>query len=162
MENKVCSTVLHNKLTADHFIHAEKLIIAGIIARLDERYKTEFKNDSANMAARVTGKIFNIPEQSDDNQDFSQRNKAILDSLIEKLSKDKDICGMLTQAFTIRIVHASRLSGCKTEDLFGDIDRLKNLGLYLENGPPPTPSSFIKKAEAFFLASPRSQGRDLL
>ena len=53
------------------------------------------------------------------------------------------------------------MSGCKTEDLYGEIERLKNLGLYLEVGPPPAPSSFIQRAEAFFLASPKSKGRDL-
>ncbi len=155
MGNKVCSRQSQKIFTAEHFKQAEKLIIAGIIARLSERYKTEFENDSTRFAAAVTGYIFNFPVQD---EAFSLKNREVLDSLVEALSKDKDICGMLTQTFIMRIVHASRVSGCKTEELYGEIDRLRDLGLYLEDGPPPTPSSFIQKAEAFFLASsPRSQ-----
>jgi hypothetical protein len=162
MEKKACSRQPNNKYTTEHFKEAEKLIIAGIIARLNERYKKEFSNDSARFAAAVAGIIFNIPEQEGDGKNFSLKNKAALDSLVEAISKDKEICGILTQTFIMRIVHASRLSGCKTEDLYGEIERLKSLGLYHEDGPPPTPSSFIQKAEAFFLASsPKSQGRDL-
>jgi hypothetical protein len=158
MEKKACGKNPLNRYTAEHFIEAEKLIIAGIIARLDKRYKMEFKDDSARFAAAAAGIIFNIPEQDDDGRDFSNNNREVLDSLIKSVSGDREICGILTQAFIMRIVHASRLSGCKTEDLYGDIERLKNLGLYLEDGPPPTPSSFIQKAEAFFLASrPGSQ-----
>jgi hypothetical protein len=161
MENKANNRQLHNKFTADHFKEDEKLIIAGIIARLNERYKIEFKNDSLRVAAAVTERIFNIPGQAGSNSAFFIENKTALDSLVKALSKDSEICGILTQAFIMRIVNASRLSGCKTEDLYGEIERLKNLGLYLEDGPPPTPSSFIQRAEAFFLASPKSKGRDL-
>jgi hypothetical protein len=158
MENKACGRQSQNKFTAEHFKEAEKLIIAGIIARLNERYKTEFENESARFAAAVTRYIFNIPEQDEEGKAFSLKNKEVLDSLVEALSKDRDICGMLTQTFIIRIVHASRVSGCKTEELYGEIDRLRNLGLYLEDGPPPTQSSFVKKAEVFFQASsPGSQ-----
>ena len=153
MEKKACSSKPFNKYTAEHFKEAEKLIIAGIIARLNKRYEMEFKDDSARFAAAVVGIIFNIPEQEDDGKAFSLNNREVLDSLVGGVSKDREICGILTQAFIMRIVHASRLSGCKTEDLYGDIERLKNLGLYLEYGPPPTPSEFIQKAEAFFLAS---------
>jgi hypothetical protein len=154
MENKACGRQLHNKFTAEHFKEAEKLIIAGIITRLSERYKMEFKNDSASLAAAVTGRIFNISAEVHNSKTSSEESEALLDSLIGKLSEDREICGILTQAFTMRIVHASRLSGCKTEELYGDIERLKNLGLYLEDGPPPTPSSFIQKAKEFFFASP--------
>jgi hypothetical protein len=161
MENKACSSQKQIKLNAEHFKNAEKLIIAGIIARLNECYKIEFKNDSSRVAAAVTERIFNIPGQAGSNSAFFLENEAALDSLVEALSKDMEICGILTQAFIMRIVQASRLSGCKTEELYGEIERLKNLGLYLEDGPPPTPSSFIQRAEAFFLASPKSQGRDL-
>jgi hypothetical protein len=141
------------KYTADHFIEAEKLIIAGIIARLSMRYKTEFKDYSARYAAAVTGIIFNIPEQENYGRDFPLKSREALDSLVKALSGDREICGILTQTYIMRIVHASRLSGCKTEDLYKDIERLKNLGLYLEDGPPPSPSTFIQRAEAFFLAS---------
>jgi hypothetical protein len=161
MEKKASTRTLHDRLTAVHFREAEKLIIAGIIARLIEHCKAEFKNDSAMAAAAVARKIFNIPGHEDLKNPFSPDSGADLDSLIVSLRSDREICGILTQAFTMRIVQASRLSGCKTEDLYGDINRLKELGLYLEDGPPPTPSSFIKRAEAFFHASPKSQGRDL-
>ena len=161
MEKKACGRQPFNKYTAEHFKEAEKLIIAGIIARLNKRYKMEFKDDSARFAAAVAGIIFNIPEQEGDSKDFSLKNREVLNSLVEAISRDKEICGILTQAFIMRIVNASRLSGCKTEDLYGDIERLKNLGLYHEDGPPPTPSTFIQKAEAFFLASQTgSQRRD--
>jgi hypothetical protein len=153
MEKKASAGQTFNKYTAEHFIEAEKLIIAGIIARLGRRYKTEFKDDSARFAAAVAGIIFNIPEQEDNARVFYLKNREALDSLVKAVSSDREICGMLTQTYIMRIVHASRLSGCKTEDLYGDIERLKDLGLYLEDGPPPTPSSFIQKAEAFFLTS---------
>jgi hypothetical protein len=153
MEKKASAGQPFNKYTAGHFIEAEKLIIAGIIARLSRQYKTEFNDDSARFAAAVAGKIFNIPKQEDNAGEFSQKNRDVIDSLVKRVPEDREICGMLTQAYIMRIVHASRLSGCKTEDLYGDIDRLKNLGLYLEDGPPPSPSTFIQKAEAFFLAS---------
>jgi len=161
MGKKACGSKPLNKYTAEHFKDAEKLIIAGIIARLNKRYKTNFKDDSSRFAAAVAGIIFNIPEQEGVGKDFSLKNREVLDSLVDAVSRDKEICGILTQAFIMRIVHASRLSGCKTEDLYGDIERLKKLGLYLEDGPPPTPSSFIQKAEAFFIAARAgSQGRD--
>ena len=158
MENKACNRKLNDKLSVDHFKEAEKLIIAGIIARLNERYKAEFQNDSVRVAATVTERIFNIPGQAEGNSAFFIENEAALNSLLDALSMDRKICGILTQAFIMRIVHASRLGGCKTEVLYGEIERLKNLGLYLEDGPPPTPSAFIQRAEAFFLASPKSKG----
>lgn len=153
MEKKACMKPPLKKYTAEHFKDAEKLIIAGIIARLTKRYKMEFEDNSARFAAAVAGTIFIIPEHDDIGKDFSLKNREVLNSLVNAVSRDKEICGILTQAFIMRIVHASRLSGCKTEDLYGDIERLKSLGLYLEDGPPPTPSTFIQKAEAFFLAS---------
>ena len=161
MEEKACSRQKQIKLNAEHFKEAEKLIIAGIIARLNERYKAEFQNDSARVAAAVTERIFNIPGQAGGNSAFFLEKEAALNSLLDALSMDREICGILTQAFIMRVVHASRLGGCKTEDLYGEIERLKNLGLYLEDGLPPTPSAFIQRAEAFFLASPKSKGRDL-
>ncbi len=153
MEKKACVSKPISRYSAEHFMEAEKLIIAGIIARLDKRYKMEFREDSARLASTVAGKIFNIPEQDDDSRAFSNNNMDVLDSLVEAVSGDREICGILTQTYIMRIVYASRLSGCKTEDLYEDIERLKNLGLYLEDGPPPSPSTFIQKAEAFFLAS---------
>ncbi len=153
MEKKACVSKPTSRYSAEHFIKAEKFIIAGIIARLGRQYKEKFNDDSARYAAAVAGIIFNIPEQDDDDRAFSITNRDVLDSLVEAVTRDREICGILTQAYIMRIVYASRISGCKTEDLYGDIERLKNLGLYLEDGPPPTPSIFIQRAEAFFIAS---------
>jgi hypothetical protein len=70
MENNACTRQKQIKFNPEHFKEAEKLIIAGIIARLNERYKMEFKNASARVAAAVTERIFNIPEQAWGNSAF--------------------------------------------------------------------------------------------
>jgi hypothetical protein len=156
MSLEKCSCHINDKVTAENFIEAEKMIMAGIIARISRKIKDEYKKQSGAIAAAVVRKIFDIPPQSDDEAGFFRQYETEINSIIGKLSEEREVCDILTQAFIMRIVYASKLSGCKTEQLYSSINILKELGLYYESGTPPTPGTFFSRAQAFFLASPKS------
>lgn len=142
--------------SATQFMEAEKLITAGIIARLNNRYKASYGKDAARYAVMAAGKLFDIlPDYESANTPTFAEND-IIDSMIKGLSDDSSICSMLTQVFVMRVVYASRLSGCRTENLYAHIEKLKNLGLYFEEGKPPTPQTYFTRVQEFFLASPNS------
>ena len=61
---------------------------------------------------------------------------------------------MITDTLVIKIVAQHKQGRGKTDDSYEAIERIKELGIYLEGDQPPTPNSFVKTASRFFSETP--------
>jgi len=148
-------TTENKPVTAEQFLQAERHAITGVFARLLPRYHaTHGEGHAARYAMAVTNILFSLPAQEMDRR-FLESHREAVDKEIAALKDDFEIREIVSETITIRIVFASRQRGCSQKDLMAPVEKLKDLGLYLQGNTIPTPRSFLIKAEAFFKASPR-------
>ncbi len=139
----------------EDLIRAEKQVLAGIYSRLLARYITEFPERFASFLAMAVTKTL-LSQTADDEREkrFQEENGDQIRQQINALKDDSDIRRMITDTLVIKVVFQQRKGGCKAEESLSPLEKLKELGLYLEGSHPPTPSSFIRLASRFFSETP--------
>ncbi len=148
-----------NKIETTHMtgksLRAEKQVFAGVYGRLFARYVSRYAEVYASLLAlAVTRELFSTSDSDEKLQVFIRQNREQIDSEIEQLKDDTVIRRMVTDAVVIKVVFQHKQGGCGKNDVFETIERLKELGIYLEGSRPPTPNSFIQKASRFFTETP--------
>ena len=135
------------QITHQELVHAEKLVVAGIIKRILPGLKTSCGVEKAPaIINEVIGRIFSLAlnDSSNAGSDAEYFEKAI-----EAIKADGEMRLIITEAMVMRVVHGIKQTGCSSEDRFKPVDRLKELGIYLEGDSIPVASSFIEHAKRF-------------
>ena len=135
--------------TSSELLKAEKQVIAGVYGRLLGRYREWCGNDAEALAQAVTDSLFGHMVQ-----DKPACPKDLVDAEILKIREDEEIRRIVTDTFVLKAVFLHRERSCKDGSSVDPIERLKQIGIYLEGKKPPTPMSFIEKAREFFSATP--------
>ncbi|HHO76209.1 MAG TPA: hypothetical protein ENN05_07240 [Deltaproteobacteria bacterium] len=139
----------------DKSLRAEKQVFAGIYGRLFARYISHHAEGYASfLALAVTRELLSYSRSDEKMQSFIRQNRDQIDQEIKLLREDTAIRRMITDAMVIKIVFQRKQGGCGNDDTCETIERLKELGLYLEGSQPPTPKSFIQQASRFFAQTP--------
>lgn len=134
---------------------AEKQMITGVYGRLLDRFGRRMESREAEGFARaVTRALFNISEEEPSAGEREKDRDDLVDREIELLKDDRDIRRAVTDTLVLKAVFLHRQRGCRDNAYADPIERLKNMGIYLEGASAPTPMSFINAARDFFLATP--------
>jgi hypothetical protein len=143
-------------VTVEQFLQAERMVIAGVVARLLQRYRAKYGEEhAAGYAMAVANVLFSLPPAHEKDQSFLEANRKTVYAEVQALKNDRVIREAVTETIAMRIVFGSRVKGCNAEDLNHPIDTLKQLGIFLPGKMAPSPKSFLQRAQAFFQASPR-------
>jgi len=146
---------IETTLMTDKNIRAEKQVFAGVYGRLFARYISRYEEGySSILALSVTRELLSYSKADEKLQIFTQQNRDQIDKEIILLKEDTTIRRMITDAVVIKLVFQHKQGGCGKDDIFETIEKLKELGLYLEGSRPPTPNSFVQKASRFFTETP--------
>ncbi|HOO39227.1 MAG TPA: hypothetical protein PLU81_06340 [Deltaproteobacteria bacterium] len=130
---------------------AEKHVFAGIYALLLKRYTSSYNRESApRLALAVTNELFCLPPLDETAQSFLKKNHELILHEIKALQSDEQIRRVVTDALVIKAVFQHRQNGCGKDDAGRPIEKLKELGLFLEGEKPPTPLSFVQMAWDFY------------
>jgi hypothetical protein len=140
--------------TSSELLQAEKHVIAGVYGRLLGRYRERFGNDAPALAQAVTDLLFGHTVQDKPAIELLSSRKDLVDAEILKLRDDDEIRRIVTDTFVLKAVFLHRERSCKDDSYVDPIERLKQLGIYLEGKKPPTPMSFVKTARDFFSTTP--------
>jgi hypothetical protein len=141
--------------SADDLLRAEKQVLAGIYGRLLARYIIRFGEHYASSLALAVTKLLLCQKEEDKNAlIFTEQNQDQIMQEITALSVDKDLRRIVTDTLVLKAVYQHRLKGCKKDESNKSIERLKELGIYLEGKEPPTPSSYVRMASRFFSETP--------
>ncbi len=142
-------------LPQDTYLRAEKQVFAGIYGRLFARYIAKHAEGYASiLALAVTRALFSHPSKDESSQLFIEQNDNQIAREIMALKDDTLIRRILTDTMVIKTVFQHKQGGCRTDDVYGHIEKLKKLGIYLEGSHPPTPNSFVRMASRFFTETP--------
>lgn len=130
---------------------AEQHVFAAIYARLIERFTSTFGGEAARQLARaVTQELFSLPITDERSKTFRTRNYDQIQSEIKELQNDEQIRRAVTDTLVIKSVFLHRQKGGHSTDAQTPIERIKELGIFLEGENPPTPLSFIQMAWDFY------------
>ena len=155
------------------FFHQKKLLLRsmntgvdqvklGLYSILRSKFATEHGEDTAgSLAAAVTNEIFSELPSTPEAEEFLQSHRDIVERELSTLKHDDRIRAVVTQAVRVKttISYAKGVRG--RESLLDPIDKLLQLGILLPGGDPPSPWSFLRSAEEFYLSSvQQASGRD--
>lgn len=130
---------------------AERHIFAGIYGRLLEKNTSGFEGESANQLARaVTQTLFSLPPRDERSRIFHAKNLDQIQCEIKKLQEDEQIRRAVTDTLVIKAVFRHRQNSCAKEEAQTPIEKIKELGIFLEGENPPTPLSFVQMARDFY------------
>ena len=130
---------------------AERHIFAGIYGRLLEKYTSGFEGEAAKQLARaVTQVLLSLPPRDERSRIFHAKNHDQIQSEIKKLQEDEQIRRAVTDTLVIKAVFRHRQKGCAKEEALTPIEKIKELGIFLEGKKPPTPLSFVQMAWDFY------------
>lgn len=140
---------------ADDLLRAEKQILAGIYGRLLARYIVRFSDHYASSLALAVTKLLLSHREEDKNAlVFTEHNRQGILEEVAALRDDRDLRRIVTDTLVLKAVYQHRLSGCKKDESVRAIEKLKELGIYLEGKEPPTPAAFVRLASRFFSGTP--------
>lgn len=130
---------------------AEKHVFVGIYALLLKRYASGYNRESSpQLALAVTNELFCLPPLDETAQSFLEKNHELILHEIKALQSDEQIRRVVTDAMVIKAVFQHRQNGCGKDAAGRPIEKLKELGLFLEGEKPPTPLSFVQMAWDFY------------
>jgi hypothetical protein len=140
---------------ADDLLRAEKQVLAGIYGRLLARYIVRFgEHYASSLALAVTKLLFSQTEDDQDALIFTEQNQEGIMQEVAALGEDTSIRRTVTDTLVLKAVFGHRMKGCSRDESMKAIERIKELGIYLEGKEPPTPASFIRTAGRFFAETP--------
>jgi hypothetical protein len=130
---------------------AEKHVFAGVYGLLLHRYKKSYTNESApRLALAVTHELFSLPPSDEIAGSFLEKVQDLIHREIKTLQEDDQIRRIVTDALVIKAVFQHRQNGCGKDDAQDPIEKLKELGIFLEGEKPPTPLVFVQMAWDFY------------
>ncbi len=130
---------------------AERQVFAGVYGLLLQRYKTNYNNESApRLAIAVTQELLSLPPSDEIAESFLEENHDLIDHEIKTLQKDDQIRRIVTDACVIKAVFQHRQNGCGKDTAGRPIEKLKELGIFMEGEKPPTPLVFVQMAWDFY------------
>jgi len=140
---------------ATDLLRAEKQVLAGIYGRLLARYIIRFgEHYASSLALAVTKLLLSHAEENKDAQIFTEHNQQQIMVEITTLRDDRDLRRIVTDTMVLKAVYQHRLKGCSKDESLRAVDKLKELGIYLEGSEPPTPATFVRLASRFFAETP--------
>jgi hypothetical protein len=140
---------------ATDLLRAEKQVLAGIYGRLLARYIVRFgEHYASSLALAVTKLLLSHEEENKDAKIFTEHNQQQIMVEITTLQGDTDLRRIVTDTIVIKAVFQHRLKSCSKYDSLSAVEKLKELGIYLEGSEPPTPASFVRLASRFFAETP--------
>ncbi len=144
--------------SAEDLLRAEKQVLAGIYGRLYARYVTDHEENIASLLALAVARtLLSLPSEDEKMKLFIEQNRDRIDREIPLLKDDTDIRRMVTDNLVLRIVFLHKKRGCSNDEALGIIEKLKQMGIYLEGSTPPTPGTFVRSASRFFAETPLRQ-----
>jgi hypothetical protein len=138
-------------------LQAEKQVVAGVYGRLLDRYRDKFGNDASTLARVVAASLFGQTLQDKLMAELIASRKDLVEREVARLKEDLEIRRIVTDTLVLKAVFLHRQRSCKDGSHVDPIERLKQLGIYLEGKKPPTPMSFIISAREFFSTTPRQK-----
>ena len=102
------------------------------------------------IALAVANELFCLPPLDETAKSFLKKNHELIRQEIKALQSDEQIRRIVTDALVIKAVFQHRQNGCGKDDAERPIEKLKELGLFLEGEKPPTPLSFVQVAWDFY------------
>jgi hypothetical protein len=140
---------------ATDLLRAEKQVLAGIYGRLMARYIIRFgEHYASSLALAVTKLLLSHAEESKDAHIFTEHNEQQIMAEIAALREDTDLRRIVTDTLVLKSVYQHRTKGCSKDESLRALEKLKELGIYLEGSEPPTPASFVRLASKFFAETP--------
>ena len=137
--------------THQDILLAEKHVFAGVYGLLLQRYKTSYNHESApRLAIAVTYELFSLPHPDEIAGSFLEKNHDLIHREIKTLQEDEQIRRIVTDALVIKAVFQHRQKGCGKDAAGRPIERLKELGIFLEGEKPPPPLVFVQMAWDFY------------
>ena len=136
-------------------LKAEKQVLTGVYVRLFKRYLVNFPEKKARaLAGVVTHRIFCMEPADESMVEFLREHEDAVEEEIRLLGEDREIRMVVSETIVLKVVYMKRRRGCGEESPIGPVDRLKEIGIFLEGEHVPTPSGFIRSAKAFYEATP--------
>ena len=136
-------------------LKAEKQVLTGVYVRLFKRYLVNFPEKKARaLAGVVTHRIFCMEPADESMVEFLKEHEAIVGEEIRLLGQDREIRRIVSDTIVLKVVYMKRRRGCSDEAAADPVDRLKEMGIFLEGEKIPTPAGFIMSAKAFYDATP--------
>jgi hypothetical protein len=140
---------------ADDLLRAEKQVLAGIYGRLLARYIVRFgEHYASGLALAVTKLILSLAEEDQNALIFTEQNQEQIMEEVSALRSDTELRRIATDTMVLKSVYQHRVRGCKKDESIRAIDKLKELGIYLEGKEPTTPATFVRRASRFFAETP--------
>ena len=137
--------------THQDILLAEKHVFAGVYGLLLQRYKTSYANEAApRLALAVTHELFSLPPSDEIAGSFLEKIQDLIHREIKALQEDEQIRRIVTDALVIKAVFQHRQKGCKKDAAGRPIEKLKELGIFLEGKKPTTPLVFVQMAWDFY------------
>jgi hypothetical protein len=142
----------------DMYLRAEKQVFAGIYGRLFARYISQHEEEHASyLALAVTRELLGISSDEDKTQAFIEKYRDQISDEIAELKNDTALRRIVTDAVVIKVVFLHKQGGCNTDEAYESIEKIKEMGIYLEGDRAPTPGSFVQAASRFFTETPLRQ-----
>lgn len=136
-------------------LRAERQVLGGVYGRLFARFIARYAQGYAShLAVAVAKFLLSQPIQNEEEQLFFDQNRTQIDHEIASLMNETAIRRIVTDTLVLRIVFLHKQAGCSSDDAMSSIEKLKEMGIYLEGDTPPTPGSFVRAASEFFACSP--------
>lgn len=141
--------------STEDLLRAERQVLGGVYGRLFARFIARYAQGYASrLAVAVAKSLLCRPIQDEHEQVFFDQNRNMIEQEITSLVNETEIRRIVTDTLVLKVVFRHKQGGCSQEDAMSPIERLKEMGMYLEGDNPPTPGSFVRAASEFFACSP--------
>ncbi|HNY65290.1 MAG TPA: hypothetical protein PKM41_07600 [Deltaproteobacteria bacterium] len=140
---------------SEDLLRAEKQVLAGMYGRLLARYIMRFgEHYASRLAVAVTKVVLSQTDSEEEARTFLEQNRDQVMTEVAALKDDRDLRRIVTDTLVLKAVFGHRTRGCSKDESMQSIQRLKDLGIYLEGTEPPTPAAFVRMASRFFSETP--------
>ena len=130
--------------------NAVHLVKLGLFRRLKQSYLTNLESPEATLLAdAVTALVFSEIPTAPHELQFREEHRDRIEREARRLSQDKHICDLITQAARTQAIlaHIAKKEGVR--DASDRFERLKDLGILVTGGDAPAPDTFISAARTF-------------
>jgi len=126
------------------------LVKMGLYVRLKSNLTQEYDEDfSEFLAAAIINELFSETPSNPEGIEFLSSNKELVHQEIDKLKHDEKIRNAVTQAVRVKAIILLANNQDHSSSHVQPLEKLKDLGILIPGGEPPTPETLLAMARDF-------------